>query len=98
MIHHIGGIMDQFISTMGVEGNALLIDCKTYESTLYPINDPNVEFLVTNSNVKHQLEGSEYSSRRKQCENVANLLNKNSLREATLNELNGIIFLEEIIK
>jgi hypothetical protein len=35
--------------------------------------------------------GSEYSSRRKQCENVANLLNKNSLREVSLDELNGII-------
>jgi galactokinase len=84
--------MDQFISTMGVDGNALLIDCKTNQSTPFAINDPNVEFLVVNSNVKHQLVGSEYSTRRKQCENVASLLNKNSLREATLNELNGIVF------
>ena len=83
--------MDQFISTMGMDGNALLIDCKSYESTPYPINDPSVAFLVINSNVKHQLEGSEYSSRRKQCESVAKILNKTSLREASLAELNGII-------
>lgn len=81
--------MDQFVITMGLEGNALLIDCKTNESTPYPINDQNLEFVVINSNVKHQLQGSEYSTRRKQCEDVAKLLNKRSLREATLDELNG---------
>jgi galactokinase len=45
--------------------------------------------LVTNTNVKHQLEGSEYSSRRKQCEEVAKYLNKKSLREANMQELEG---------
>jgi galactokinase len=53
------------------------------------LNDPNLVILVTNTNVKHKLEGSEYSSRRKQCEEVAKVLNKKSLREATLEELEG---------
>ena len=60
------------------------------ESEAISLNDDSVVFLVINSNVKHHLEGSEYSSRRKQCEDVAKLLNKSSLREASMDELNGL--------
>jgi len=77
------GIMDQFISMMGKQDNALLIDCKTMVSTLVPFIEPNIVILIIDSNVKHELTGSEYSSRRKQCEDAARLLNKTSLREAT---------------
>ncbi|KAK3090426.1 hypothetical protein FSP39_011772 [Pinctada imbricata] len=81
------GIMDQFISMMGEDGHALLIDCRSVESTLVPMKDPNVVVLVTNSNVKHELTGSEYPTRRKQCETAASLLGKRSLREATDKDL-----------
>ena len=81
------GIMDQFISTMGIKDHALLIDCRSYESTPYPLSDPNLAILVVNSNVKHQLEGSEYSSRRQECEFVAKFLGKSSLRDASMPEL-----------
>ncbi len=80
------GIMDQFISTMGVKDHALLIDCKSYESKLYALNDPSLAILVVNSNVKHQLEGSEYSSRRQQCERVAKIMGK-SYRDAKMQDL-----------
>lgn len=83
------GIMDQFISTMGSKNNALLIDCKSYESKEYLLNNSDVSILIINSNVKHQLEGSEYSDRRTQCEQVSKILGKKSLREATLPDLNG---------
>jgi galactokinase len=56
---------------------------------MYSISDPNVAFLIINSNVKHQLEGSEYSSRRQQCEQVAKFFKK-SFREITLSDLNGL--------
>lgn len=81
------GIMDQFISVMGREGNALLIDCRSMKATLVPITDPNIVILVTNSNVHHELTGSEYPSRRKQCEDAAKLLGKKSLRDANLNDI-----------
>lgn len=84
------GVMDQFISTMGKKGHALLIDCRTYESKEYLLSDPDVSILIINSNVKHSLEGSEYSSRREQCEQVAKALGKKSLRESTLTDLDGI--------
>ena len=45
--------------------------------------------LVTNSNVKHELEGSEYSQRRDQCYKAANICKKESLREVTSELLDG---------
>ncbi|XP_059142189.1 galactokinase-like isoform X2 [Physella acuta] len=77
------GIMDQFISMMGKEGHALLIDCRSQQGRLVPMTDPEVVVLVTNSNVKHELTGSEYPTRRKQCETAAKVLGVSSLREAT---------------
>ena len=81
------GVMDQFVSTMGVRGHALLIDCRSYESKPYPLADPNLAILVVNSNVKHELQGTEYSDRRDTCKQVAKLLGKASLRDATIEDL-----------
>lgn len=74
---------------MGQKNHAILIDCRSYESTAYPLIDPGVNILVINSNVKHSLEGSEYSSRRAQCEQVSKILGLTSLREATMSGLDA---------
>jgi len=81
------GIMDQFISVMGEVGSALLIDCKSVSGRLVKLTDPGVAVLITNSNVKHQLTGSEYPSRRAACLDSATKLGVESLREATLDQL-----------
>lgn len=54
---------------------------------MVPFNPENIVVLITNSNVKHELNGSEYSSRQKQCHEAALLLNKLSLRDATLEDI-----------
>lgn len=54
------------------------------------MNDPNVVVLVTNSNVKHELTGSEYPTRKRQCEVAAQVMGKKSLREATMKDLEGM--------
>lgn len=77
------GIMDQFISVKGKAGHALLIDCRSQEGKLVPMSDPSVVVLVTNSNVKHELTGSEYPTRRRQCEEAAKLFGVPSLRDAS---------------
>uniref|UniRef100_A0A4W4EGP5 Galactokinase n=1 Tax=Electrophorus electricus TaxID=8005 RepID=A0A4W4EGP5_ELEEL len=81
------GIMDQFVSVLGKEGHALLIDCRSLDATAVPMADPGVVILITNSNVRHSLTGSEYPSRRKQCEKAAAILGKSSLRDATVQDL-----------
>jgi galactokinase len=77
------GIMDQFISTLGHEGHLLLLDCRSRQTELVPMNDPSVAILIINTNVKHKLTGSEYPTRRKQCESAAAALGVPSLRTAT---------------
>lgn len=63
------------------------------ESRLVPLVDPNVVVLVTNSNVKHNIESSEYSTRRAQCEGSAKIIGVASLRDATEKQLEGWILL-----
>jgi galactokinase len=77
------GIMDQFISVMGRENQVLLLDCRSRKSELVPMTDPSVAVLIINTNVKHELTGSEYPARRKQCEAAAKILGVPSLRDAT---------------
>jgi galactokinase len=77
------GIMDQFISALGKQDHVLLLDCRSREPKLVPFTDPSVAVLIVNTNVKHELTGSEYPTRRKQCETAAKVLGVPSLRDAT---------------
>lgn len=81
------GVMDQFVGVMGQEGHALLIDCKDNTSKNIPFKENDIVVLITNSNVKHELEGSEYKTRRDQCEAALKLIGKTSWREATIEDL-----------
>jgi galactokinase len=81
------GIMDQFISALGREGNLLLLDCRTRQTELVPMSDPSVELLVVNTNVKHELGSGEYAKRRAECEEAAKILGVASLRDATADQL-----------
>ena len=77
------GIMDQFISVMGKENHLLLLDCRSRETELVPMQDTGVSLLVTNTNVKHELTGGEYAKRRAQCEKAASVIGVPSLRDAS---------------
>jgi galactokinase len=77
------GIMDQFISVMGRQNSLLLLDCRSRETKLVPMNDASVQLLIANTNVKHELVSGEYARRRAQCETAAKILGVNSLRDAT---------------
>ena len=45
--------------------------------------------LITNSNVKHQLTGSEYPERRAACLDSARAMDKTSLREVDMDTVNS---------
>jgi galactokinase len=81
------GIMDQFICTLGREGNLLLLDCRSQQTEWIAMSDASVSVLIVNTNVKHRLAGSEYALRRSQCERAAAILGAASLREATQEQL-----------
>jgi galactokinase len=78
------GIMDQFISAMGQAGRAMLLDCRSLVARQVPLDDPSVAVLIANSNVKHELTGSEYPERREACHSAAKALGVKSLRDADL--------------
>ena len=54
-----------------------------------PLDDAELVILITNSNVRHSLTGSEYPSRRKCCERAAKSFGLSSLRELDLSTLNS---------
>lgn len=87
--HFVGcncGIMDQLISACGEKDHALLIDCRSLETTAVNIPDNKVVMII-NTNKKRGLVDSEYNTRRQQCEDAANILNVKALRDATLEDL-----------
>lgn len=81
------GIMDQFASCHGVEGCALLLDCRSLEAR--PIRlDPNVRILICNTMVHHRLAGSEYNLRRQDCETAVALLARTDRKVNALRDVN----------
>jgi len=91
------GCMDQFISVLGKEGHALLLDCRSQETKYVPLVDPEVVLLVTNSNVKHELTGGGYAKRREQCYEAVDVIKKTfpdanikALRDVTLEQLDSV--------
>jgi galactokinase len=81
------GIMDQFASVMGRADHLMLLDCRSREIEHIPLADPAITVLIMNTNVKHELSGGEYAERRSQCESAAGRLGVDSLRDATLSQL-----------
>jgi galactokinase len=81
------GIMDQFISTLGRAGEALLLDCRSLQPTWLPLADPSIAVLIINTNVKHELSSGGYAQRRRHCEIAATALGVSSLRDGTLQKL-----------
>jgi galactokinase len=67
------GIMDQFVSCHGVEGCALLLDCRSL--AFRPIQiAPTVRIIVCNTMIRHELASSEFNTRRRECEEAVSLL------------------------
>jgi galactokinase len=83
------GIMDQFASVMCRPDHLMLLDCRSQEIEHIPLSDPNITVLIINSNVKHELSGGEYAERRSQCESAARKLDVTSLRDTSLEQLEG---------
>ena len=80
------GIMDQLVVALGLQGNAMLLDCSDLSYQDIPIPEGST-ILVVNSNIKRELVDSEYNARRKQCESVAKFLNVSSLRDLDIENL-----------
>lgn len=61
------GIMDQFISMLGQENHALLIDCRSLDYQLVPFPE-EAALVIGNTKASRSLASSAYNQRRKECE------------------------------
>lgn len=85
------GIMDQFISVLGAENHALLIDCRSLDYKLVPFPE-NAALVIGNTKASRSLAGSAYNQRRQECETGVALLQKvlpniRALRDVTSQQL-----------
>ena len=79
------GIMDQSASLLCRAGHALLLDCRSLETSQVPF-DPaagGAGLLLINTRARHELADGEYGQRRAECEEAARRLGIPSLRSLT---------------
>jgi galactokinase len=80
------GIMDQLISAAGVEGMALLIDCRTLDTQPVPLPRGTV-VVILDTATRRGLVDSAYNERRSQCEAAAKHFGVKVLRDVTSTQL-----------
>ena len=85
------GIMDQTISLLGQENQALFLDCRSLEHEHIPLNLAVYCIAICNTKVKRELAASEYNKRRAECERGVATLRQwlpgiSSLRDITLTD------------
>lgn len=85
------GIMDQFVSCHGQAGSALLLDCRSLDFQLLQIPS-ELQLVICNTMVQHELGTSEYNVRRAQCEEGVRELSRKfpnirALRDISLQDI-----------
>lgn len=85
------GIMDQFISRLGVKDHALFIDCRSLEYEAVPVPMSGVKFVIVDTRRKRGLVDSEYNIRRENCEEAVAILKEHlpeisALRDVTVDD------------
>jgi galactokinase len=86
------GIMDQLISAFAKPERALLIDCRSLDTTEIRCALPGAALVICDTKVKHELAASAYNQRRNECEmSVAALRQRRpdlrALRDLSLEDL-----------
>ena len=77
------GIMDQLISSAGVEGHAVLIDCRSLELTPVPL-PTGASVVILDTTTRRGLVDSAYNERFNQCKEAAVHFGVPALRDVTV--------------
>ncbi len=89
------GIMDQYASVCGREGAAIKIDCRSLENEIVAL-PAGAAIVAVNTMVKHELSGSAYRDRVRECAQAVDAIRTaghpevESLRDATLEQVDLI--------
>lgn len=89
------GIMDQFASIFGKEGNLIRLDCSTMEYEYVPFDPKGYKVVLIDSVTKHELVDSPYNKRRQSCERAAAAIAVNHPQVKLLGDAN-MEMLEEV--
>lgn len=81
------GIMDQFASAMGREGQAIFLDTSTLEYEYAPLDMRGLCLVIMDTRSPRTLAGSAYNARRAECEAACTALGVTALGELTNEEL-----------
>ncbi|MDP0492227.1 MAG: galactokinase [Verrucomicrobiota bacterium JB023] len=81
------GIMDQFASAFGKKDHLVLIDCQSAEPELVPFSNPDLEIIVANTCVSHDLSDGGYAARRQDTEDGLAAIGKESWRACTMDDV-----------
>jgi galactokinase len=79
------GIMDESASLLCRAGHALLLDCRSGQTSDVPLDlaAAGLVLLVIDTGVRHALADGRYAARRRSCEEAARALDVPSLRDVT---------------
>jgi galactokinase len=80
------GLLDQTASLLGREGHALRIDFRTMDVEPVPLELGDWQLVTLDSGEAHSHAASGYNERRRECARAAQLLERDSLRDATLEQ------------
>ena len=86
------GIMDQLVSALGEEGNALFLDCRDLSRRMIPVPLRERKLIVADTKVKRSLASSEYNRRKSECTDGLRILKQKlpdieSLRDVVLKQV-----------
>jgi galactokinase len=90
------GIMDMFASMMGKADNVIRLDCRSLDYEYFPLKIDGCKIVLLDTQVKHSLASSEYNTRRNECLEGVELIQKKytsvqSLRDADEQMIEEII-------
>ncbi len=88
------GLMDQYASLFSRQDHLLHLDCQSLTHDYVPFVLDDLDLLLIDTRIKHDLATSAYNARRESCERGVDVLNQHvrnihSLREVTTQQLLG---------
>jgi len=82
------GIMDQFAIVHGKAKSLIKLDCRSLKFEYIPFNSDELEIILVDSGVKHELASTEYNKRTEECNYGVALLNSYYKHVLTLRDVN----------
>jgi galactokinase len=86
------GIMDQLAVAATKASCALFLDCRSLEFQHVPVNFSDAQFVVVNSGVTRGLKGSEYNTRREECQQALKVLQGKNPKYQALRDVGVVAF------